>query len=41
MVTNMPDSFDGFRSLFQERSRVGRLRDMHPPTAIFKNIFDV
>ena len=41
MVTNIPDSFDGFRSLFQECSRVGRLTGMHPPQAIFKNIFDV
>ena len=29
MMTNMPHSFDGFRSLFQDRSRVGRLRGIH------------
>ena len=39
---NMPDSFDGFRSLWPGADLRGRIRGIciHPP-AIFKNVFDV
>ena len=37
----MPDSFDGFWSLWPEAHPGGRMRDMHPPPIIFRNVFDV
>ena len=37
----MPDSFDGFCSLSPEADVEGRMRGMHYPLAIFKNVFDV
>ena len=37
----MPDSFDGFCSLWPGANLGNRIRGMHPPPAIFKNVFDV
>ena len=38
----MPDSFDGFCSLWPEADPGEyRMRGMHPPPAIFENAFDV
>ena len=37
----MPDSFDGFCSIWPEADSVGRMRVCIHPTAIFKNVFDV
>ena len=36
----MPDSFDGFCSLWPGADVGGRMRGMHPPPAILKNVFD-
>ena len=37
----MPDSFDGFCSLWPGAGPEGRMRGMHPPPAIFENVFNV
>ena len=37
----MPDSFDGFRSLWPGADPGGRMRGMHPSTSHFQNFFDV
>ena len=37
----MPDYFDGFCSFGPGADVGGRMRSMHPPPAIFKNVLDV
>ena len=37
----MPDSFDGFRSLWPGADSGGRMRDMHPLISHFQKRFDV